>query len=301
MVMPNFLIIGAEKAGTTALYNYLKQHPDIYMSPMKEPKFFSPNQQGAITNIDDYHSLFQAVDQEIAIGESSPQYLNCITAPKLIKQYIPEVKIIALIRQPVVRAYSHYNMMLNLGHKYPPNFIKTFRKRMSIYQKSKRIESLKFYSFQGSFYYESLNRYLNEFHKDQFRVYLYDDFKDNNLEILKNIFEFLEVNKDFTPRISKNWNKSYVPKNAQIHQAQVELLGKPNLLKDILRWLLPDKLRKKLADKVLEITRDFRQKNLISLPDLPIKVRQEFTQVYYEDIIKVEKLLGIDLSRWLAN
>ena len=89
MIMPNFLIIGAAKSGTTALYHYLKQHPQIYMSPVKEPRFFAyegeqlafcgPGDQrikdSSITDIDTYQLLFRDVLNETAIGEASPVYL----------------------------------------------------------------------------------------------------------------------------------------------------------------------------------------------------------------------------------
>ena len=107
MTMPNFLIIGAAKCGTTALYHYLNQHPEVFMSPEKEPRFFAlegetPNFQGPAdarginrcryTNLDAYRSLFESVSGEKAIGEASTLYLYSSKAPERIAHHVPEAR-----------------------------------------------------------------------------------------------------------------------------------------------------------------------------------------------------------------
>ena len=129
MTMPNFLIIGANKAGTTSIYSYLKQHPQIYMSPVKEPMFFTLEGKNidrtevsrqitlktAVNDIEDYQALFQGVSNEKAIGEASTAYLHCPWCAERIKQYIPDVKLIAILRDPIERAYSNYLMYVRWG------------------------------------------------------------------------------------------------------------------------------------------------------------------------------------------
>ncbi|NEO03736.1 MAG: hypothetical protein F6K50_53185 [Moorea sp. SIO3I7] len=102
MTMPNFLIIGAAKAGTTSIYRYLKQHPQIYMSPAKEPRFFAfegenldfrglgdeKEADSIVTNIDDYRALFKKVNNQVAIGEASTSYLYIAKSVERIKYYI---------------------------------------------------------------------------------------------------------------------------------------------------------------------------------------------------------------------
>ena len=130
MTMPNFLIIGAMKSGTTALYHYLRQHPQIYMSPKKEPRFFAleaerlylaglDNQKplqtlSSVADIDAYRALFEGVSKEVAIGEASHWYLYSPRLreseqhyiPEVIEHYIPDVKLIAVLRNPAERFYS---------------------------------------------------------------------------------------------------------------------------------------------------------------------------------------------------
>src|SRR5215218_4707583 len=123
MTMPNFLIIGAGKSGTTSLYHYLGQHPEVFMSPMKEPKFFCfegerPNFRGpgddeeinrkCVTTIDAYRALFDGVACEKAVGEASSMYLYYPKAPERIDHHVAGVRLIAVLRNPVDRAYSSY-------------------------------------------------------------------------------------------------------------------------------------------------------------------------------------------------
>jgi len=122
-VWPNFFIVGAPRAGTTSLYFYLKQVPEVYLSPVKEPNYFSIRVIPAdhyllpIRNKSNYLRLFEGVKDEIVIGEASPSYLEDPEAPKLIHQVVPHAKIIILLRDPVERAFSHYLMMVSQGYE----------------------------------------------------------------------------------------------------------------------------------------------------------------------------------------
>ena len=128
MTMPNFLIIGANKGGTTSLYNYLNQHPEIFMSPVKEPMFFttvecnytkeekkSKGLSDAATTIEDYQKLFRGVENEKAIGEASTAYLANPRCAKVIKKYVTDMKLISVLRHPVDRAYSNHKMYVRRG------------------------------------------------------------------------------------------------------------------------------------------------------------------------------------------
>ena len=131
MPMPNFLVIGAAKSGTTALYHTLKQHPQIFMSPVKEPHFFAfegerpvycgPGDRElfnprVVFRLEDYVRLFDGLRAQTAVGEASVQYLmRSDAAAARIRQHIPRAKLIAILRQPADRAYSHYIMLRSQG------------------------------------------------------------------------------------------------------------------------------------------------------------------------------------------
>ena len=125
--LPNFLIIGAAKGGTTSLYHYLNQHPQVYMSPMKEPRFFALENEKlnfqnpdkainktSVTSLSEYYKLFDGVTNETAIGEASPLYMYSTKAVERIAHYVPTAKLIAILRNPVDRAYSCYKHLIAL-------------------------------------------------------------------------------------------------------------------------------------------------------------------------------------------
>jgi hypothetical protein len=129
MRLPTFLIIGAAKAGTSTLYGALRRHPAVYFSPVKEPHFFSflagvhrsagpfiPENVASFRTMDEYATLFEgATEQHIAIGEASTGYLCQRGAPELIRQHLPDARLIALMRDPAERAWSEYRMVVSNG------------------------------------------------------------------------------------------------------------------------------------------------------------------------------------------
>ncbi|ETW93779.1 MAG: hypothetical protein ETSY1_37760 [Candidatus Entotheonella factor] len=127
MTLPNFLVIGAGGSGTTAIYEYLRQHPQIYLTPQKETNFFGYEGQtltfcgpgdhelvneSSITHLDAYQAQFDGITGEIAIGEVCPLYIFSASAPDCIRHYVPDVKLIAMLRHPADRAYTNYLHML---------------------------------------------------------------------------------------------------------------------------------------------------------------------------------------------
>nr|WP_019503758.1 sulfotransferase [Pleurocapsa sp. PCC 7319] len=296
--MPNFLIIGAAKAGTTALYHSLKVHPQIYMSPVKEPKFFAfegvqvdwqgPGDQEAfsnyITDIKDYHKLFEEVSHEIAIGEASPWYICSPRAAERIQYHIPDVKLIAILRDPADRAYSQFLHLVRNGREVLTDFTQALQEEE--YRVSKNWGWTWQYRNRG-FYYNQLKPYFDRFNHDQIKVYLYEDWNADPINILKDIFQFIGVEENFVPNISSRHNVSVIPKNKYLHN----VLTKPNLLKSILKPLIPNGIRYDLINRL-------KSQNLTKPPLLP-QVRKQLIQVYREDILKLQDLIHRDLSKWL--
>lgn len=298
MTMPNFLILGAAKTGTTSLYRYLKQHPDIYMSPSKEPRFFvfegetldyqgpGDREETAQTDLSSYAALFNGVDGEKAIGEASTMYLWSPKAPQRIHHHIPDAKLIAILRDPVDRAYSNFLHMVQARREPLSDFAE------AIEREEERIRShwwpFWYYKQQG-FYYEQLKRYLSLFAQAQMAIYLYEDLQNSPLEMMGDIFSFLEVDDRFTPDISERVRKARpIPKNKILHS----LLTQPNPLKSALKSVFPSKLRQQVASSV-------KEKNLVKLKPSE-EVRQQLIEEYREDILNLQDLIGRDLSKWLS-
>lgn len=284
------------KAATTSLYTYLKQHPDIFMPKVKEPMFFNNYQQdnkyvvkGAkgkkITTLKEYKSLFDEVKKEAAIGEASPSYIYNEKAAALIKEEISDVKIIAVLRQPVERAYSNFLHAKRAGKEVENEFSKTFE--LEEERKISNWSPLYHYKSKG-FYFKQLQRYFNLFPKENIKILLFEDVVKSPMESTQEIFKFLGVNVDFRPDTSKKTNVSGKPKG--ILGWFLMKLRYYNLLPNIqLSKYLPQFVMRLLFNAVYE------------KPErLDEQLKKELTEKYYKaDILQLEKLIEKDLSHWL--
>ncbi len=301
MTMPNFLIIGAAKAGTTSLHSFLAQHPQIYLSPVKEPNFFALEgekldfPEGTIspgylaqckTDLKAYQEQFQAATNQKATGEASPLYLYASQAPQRIKSYLPDVKLIAILRNPVERAYSNFLHHIREGFETYTDFGEALK------AEEERIQEKwwwGFYYLQGGFYYQQLQRYFQIFDPQQIRIYLYEDLKTQPVELLQDIFQFLGVDSKFIPDTSAQYNVGGVPKN----QTWYRFLTTKNPLKEPFKLLFPASLRKSLVLKL--------KNKALAKPQLSSGIQAQLREAYREDIFKLQDLIGRDLSSWLEQ
>ncbi|MEN8215313.1 MAG: sulfotransferase [Pseudomonadota bacterium] len=297
MALPNFLIIGAAKSGTTSIASYLGQHPQVYMSPLKEPHFFAFEgeqldlrgpayrevHRTAVTDLETYQRLFQNVSNEIAIGEASTTYLVFPGTAERIKRYIPEVKLIVILRHPVEKAFSSFLHLRRDGREKSTDFIQAFNDSES--RTLGNWTPLWLYKQMG-FYYSQLQRYYNLFDRDQIKVYLYEDLHKNPLGLISDIYHFIGVDNTFVPDISIRENVSGIPRNRMIHS----LLHSKNPIRNIL-----GNSYRKLP---LSFRNSIRRSNL-SKPVLPIEIRNELIDIYREDILKLQVLIQRELSVWL--
>lgn len=299
MIIPNFILIGAQKAGTTAIAHYLEQHPQIFMSPTKEPGFFDfegtpPNFKGPgdqplyskiITNLDDYSKLFEPATNEIAVGEATTWYLYSQRAANSIKQHIPNAKLIAILRNPVDRAYSAYMHAIR-DDRETLDFEKALEAEQ--HRIAEGWEYLWHYQAIGR-YAEQLEHYYALFPSEQIQVHLYDDLQTKPESLLQDIFRFLQVKPDFQPQVFTRLNISGQKKSKAIEQ----MLSDNNPLKQALKPLLPIRLRKQLANQI----RIFNYKK----PECSEEIRTQLLNQFRDDILKTQDLIGRDLSPWLRH
>lgn len=303
MTMPNFLIIGAGKAGTTSIYHYLRQHPDIYMSPLKETNYFAyeatswsgPNQpvrsengiSFPISSIESYRELFRGVANEQAIGEASPLYMSLPGVAGRIKQHLPDAKLIAILRDPVERAYSSYLMHVRDGREK-----RTFLQAISEEEGGLCNNGLVFgqrHYVRIGFYYQSLRPYFNLFDQNQIAVFLFEDLKNDALGLLRNMFYFLGIAGEYVPDVTIRYNVSGLPKN----KLWQPLLGKSPITKAI-RHILPTRL----AQPVMAFQDILRDRQFVK-PPLSPEIRSRMIAGYREDILQLQALIQRDLSAWL--
>ena len=300
--LPNFLIVGAAKSGTSSLYHYLKQHPKIYMTEKENNKethfFIEPKNilgigpghygKGIIINFYNYKKLYQSntFSKYIASGEASVSYLYFFeqSIPNIIR-YLKNPKIIIILRNPINRAFSNYLHHVRDG-------LEDLSFEEALKSQKKRKEKNWWWGYQFTdlgFYYHQVKAYLDNF--DQVKIYLFDDLKKDTLSLVKDMYGFLGVDTSFTPDVSIKYNVSGIPKNKFIHK----FLKKPNILKSIVKpvvkTLIPYKERRKVIEKI-------KMKNL-QKPQIKPETREYLKNLYREDILKLQDLIKRDLSIWL--
>ena len=294
---PNFIVIGAMKAATTSLYTYLKQHPDIFMTKVKEPMFFNNFNQNKdykvlgskskkLNSLEGYLSMFGSVENESAIGEASPAYIYNEKAPQLIKEHLPDVKIIAILRQPTDRAYSNF---LHAKRADREN-VKSFEE--AILQEKERIKdnwSPLYHYIQKGYYSVQLQRYYDVFRKENIKVYLFEEVIKHPNKTLKDIFEFLNVDSFVEIDTLKKFNVSGTPKGVLGF-----VLKKMRYYNLMPKFAISDYLPRFVVKLIFRSVYKPTEK-------LDESLRREITAKYYKEEIKnLEKLIDRDLSSWLA-
>jgi hypothetical protein len=299
MTMPNFLIIGPAKSATTSLYHYLGQHPEIYISPVKEPRFFAYEGErpafagpgddfvakSSIIDIDSYRALFDGVKGEVAIGEASPNYLYVPKAPERIRQHIPDAKLIAILRNPVERAYSNFMHNIRDGVEPIADFAQALREEPI---RIRNNWAPRWHYRNQGFYSAQLIRYFERFERNQVKILLYDEFGANTRGIMRELFCFLGVDENFAPNVSTRYNMSGIPQNHMVNN----ILKQQQRLQRFSKRFIPEKLRR--------IALNIRNNNLVK-PTLSAEIRAGLMDDYKEDIRQLEQLIERDLSGWMAT
>jgi len=301
--LPTFFLIGAAKSGTTSLYTYLRQHPDVCMPAVKEPRTFayldeppamvgpgdrhSNEAAGAIYDLDSYRRLFAPCRGATAVGEASVNYLYSATAPKRIAEAVPDAHLVAILRNPVDRAYSHYLHLVRSGREP----IRDFQQALGA-EPERRREGWEWswhYTRMG-FYHEQLTRYLEHFDRDQLSVYLFDDFRDDALAVTQDVFRVLGVDDSFVPRTSGKHRRTGMPR---LEWFQRFLLNPDHPLRRASRAIIPERVR----EQILTLLKNAN----LSKPDMPPVLRAELSALYADEIHRLETLVDRDLSHWITS
>ncbi len=302
--LPNFIIIGAGKSGTTALYEHLREHPEVFMSPVKETNFFAlegtstvhseedPDQMfhypWAVTNWVNYQGLFHKVKKEKAIGEVSPMYLYSPKAAEKIKKRLPNTKIIAILRDPVDRLYSRYMHLARENREPTSNFADSLDQKSIWWKRNDLV--------QEGFYYTHLKRYYDLFDEHQIRVYLYDDLRKNPLKVIQNIYEFIGVDASFVPDLEAEYNVSGRIRNSILDK----LIGQNSLIKAGVKKVSPVIANAVIkSERLKKYVNRMRKANLKKEPLSDDLRNQLIDKVYGKEISALEGLIHINLSNWL--
>jgi hypothetical protein len=291
-MLPNFVIVGAAKAGTTALYWYLHEHPAVAMSSMKETNYFAYGRDESgdllygdpdlhsfpITTLEQYEALFPGTGATTAVGEASPIYLECPDAAKRIRDRLPDAKIICGLRDPVDRAYSDYLMYL--------------RNRQLRFDAARDLSLEAAWAQPDSHwmrigrYHDLLARYYDEFDRSRIHIYLFDDMRSDPRSVVASLYRFLEVDERFVPDFETPHNVGGVPTSMALEK----LVPRGALKATVERWV---------PRRVASWVRRLRTANLQPPPPLPAELRARLMDQFRDDIHKTGELTEKDLSAWL--
>lgn len=290
--LPDFLIIGAQKAGTTSLFDILKQHSKIYLHPKKELHFFDRDQD--FQNGRDFYSSYfvDAGDDQVA-GEATPIYLFLPGVPLRIREMLgADIKIIIILRNPADRAFSHFKMEVAAGREK-----RSFEE--AIGENIRRLKSgfdhniLTSYLDRG-FYASQLENYLKAFSKEQIRVYLFEhDFLDNRQQMIGDIQDFLNLDHEDISTLVKSVPESK-PKNRQLDQ----VLNTGHPFNRLAKRVIPSK---KMRDFIKLKMNGLNTAKPTMDVDWDVWRQRLIREVFYQDIKKTETLTGHDLRRWYRD
>ena len=300
--LPDFLIVGAAKSGTTSLHHYLRQHPDVYMPDEKEPYFFSfwdevlslnspDDLPEAVTKLDDYTGMFSAATEDQIIGDASPSYLytwqkTISNIEKLYGDKSKELKIVAIIREPVARAWSQY-IHFRKYDKEPLSYEQAFDPATI----SERLNNNwnVFYDYLGfSRYAEAIQAFSSHF--PHFKLFLFDELKDDSGKLMSEICRFLSI-QDLPDEkvVEKVHNVSGLPGNT-FSKAIWNIMYKQNPVKKMAAKVVPKNLKNKIFAYV--------SPRILEKEEMPEKAFRILKSNLNPDFEQLESITGKDLSKW---
>ena len=292
--LPNLLIVGAAKSGTTSLHNYLNQHPDIFMSRHKEPHFLINSEIGedrihkGVTSIDDYKNMFKTQDEYIYKGESSVMYLSFPDfSIKNIRKYLSSsVKIIIMLRNPIDRAFSGYQHNMRYNPMENLNFKEAIMQSEDRYHQNLKITPDTRYLHVGK-YYSQVKQFMCEF-EDNVHIILYNDYvRDINL-CINGVFDFLGVERVLVDSSKRHMQGGWVFKNIFLRN----LLIPDNIFKTFVKKMIPiQSLRYRIKNKVMNAS-------VMDTASISEEMKKKLITYYKKDIILLSRLLDRDLNHW---
>jgi hypothetical protein len=295
---PDFFIVGAFKCGTTALYHYLRQHPQVFMPYLKEPLFFGDDltRRYGRLSLAEYLALFEPARTGQRVGEASSWYLYSDSAAREIKAFSPRAQIIVMLRNPVDVMYAqHSQLVFNAaedltdfaaaleaeaprlrGQRLPPGPI---RRENLFYRASVRFA-------------EQLERYFAVFGRESVQVIVYDDFRADTAGVFRSVLEFLRVDTTFRPDFK------LVNENKRVRsRALQQLIFQPPAL------LLPGVRLIRRSPAAHKIRAALLRSNSRVLPRVPMdpSLRQQLLAEFAPEIERLGSLLERDLSHWATG
>jgi len=292
---PNFFIVGAPKSGTTAMYHYLGQHPEIFMPEWKEPYYFGSDlwfRKGRFTR-EEYLALFSPTQDEKRLGEASVLYLYSKRAASEIKEFCPTAKIIIMLRNPVDMIYSWHTELLYQGSEIIADFEDALdesdaRKKGSRLPDINLVDCLFYHDIPQ--YAQQVQRYFECFGHKNVHIIIFDDFRSDTATMYQETLAFLGVATNFQPNFQMiNPHKR---RRSQAMRRVVRSRRAPLWL----RILAPQPIRRALLQVVDRYNTTYEQR-----PPMDSALRLRLQSEFAPDVEQLSALLRRDLSDWCSD
>jgi hypothetical protein len=299
-VKPNFFIVGAPKCGTTALYEYLRPHPNVFMSEIKEPHFFAKDLgiYPSIKTLDEYTRLFaESSDKHLRVGEASVYYLRSSTAIPNIREFNPDARIIAMFRNPVEMVHSLHSQLLYVAEESESDFetawrLQERRSRGLDLPPGSRGAFLVQYAQVAQFGTQT-KRLLSIFPPAQVKLILYDDFTAAPQSVYDDVIQFLDLPHD---------RRTHFPRINENKRARLAWLGNfsrkpPPALRTAVRGLK----RALGAEGISAVAHKIVDLNTVKEKRRPLspEFRAELVAAFRDEVALLSRLLNRDLSHWV--
>jgi hypothetical protein len=294
--LPDFIVIGAPKAGTTSLFFYLAQHPDIFLPQQKELHYFTskhletstagPGDRAALHEVCNsrkaYEHHYKQVGTQTCIGEVSPSYLYFSSVASQMKQELGHIKIIVSLRDPIQKAFSQY-MHLVRDNRETLDFFEALQTES---QRRKQGWSDFWAYAESSLYSQHLKRYLEVFGQDNIKVIIFEEMTKNPQGTMQDVFKFLGLDP-----IELKTDTSYNPSGKPHSKFLATLLSRPNPVKTFLKSILGREVSARLQQGALKL--NMGDKLVISE-----EAKHYLRNYFSEDVAILEQILGRKLD-WM--
>lgn len=293
---PNFFIVGAPKAGTTALHSYLAQHPDVFMSRLKEPQFFAGDicgNQRNVTTLSEYLLLFENAHAP-AIGEASTCYLASPGAPEQIRSFCPEARIIGMLRNPIDVMYAEHSERLFDGTESILSFSTALESQEDRRWRCGRFKGervVRVHYRELVKFSEQITRFIDVFGRKNICVILFDDFVSRPQDAYRQVLAFLGL-----PDHECTFDVVHSNRRVKSTMLHDRLRHPPGILRKLLHTVLPQSVRRTVGERLNAL-------NIQHVPRPPLDqhLRQRLTLEFSQELKDLGDLIGRDLSMWTIN
>lgn len=305
--LPDFFVVGAPRSGTTSMYRYLQEHPGIYMSNYKEPSFFACGAaakevlgiderladdvilERSVLTWDNYLAQFEAALPDQLLGEASPTYLYTAHAPAVIARHVPNAKIVACLRQPVERAYSHLSIASE-GRDVTADDLASALAEETANPRTILVDRDDY--LRPGLYARHVTHWFETFGRDSVHLLRYEQLDQDTAGAMAGIYQFLGVDPSFVPDVSVRYHQSGRYDRLSITHATRRVM--PYLQRAVQR--LPEGVSHRLAKLRARVHQAERTTTALD-PDR----RRQLTEKYFaDDLAALQRLTDEDYGDWLT-